>query len=293
VKKLHPQSHAPAHSHQTTTRHACAGALKTFGITEAKGYTRATYVKLYLRGDRATLIIKRLHGVEVSCDAEDRVESVRLRASLCCLRRRRCLRGLAQSVRSRVRAARVDQRVADELSNDARLRNEVSERLPRRHREQHTFCAEPWLKDLRSLGSNDVSLRLSRLSAKMISGVEHLPKSGLAATDAAAIAALPVGVTDGLPTGLPWSSIGWTAANWVVTPKTALNASAWSPVFAGLAAAAACAVWHSVCAAVLAPHELMSVSQMNWEMMPDCTGLNMCPQTADKDTDVLRRAVVE
>jgi hypothetical protein len=48
-----------------------------------------------------------------------------------------------------------------------------------------------------------------------------------------------------------------------------LNASAWSPVFAGLAAAAVCAVWHSVCASEFAPHELMSVSQMNWVMMPD------------------------
>lgn len=39
--------------------------------------------------------------------------------------------------------------------------------------------AEPWLNDLRSVGSNAVSLRPSKPVPNLISGVEHLPKLAL------------------------------------------------------------------------------------------------------------------
>ena len=47
-----------------------------------------------------------------------------------------------------------------------------------------------------------------------------------------------------LATTLPWSSTSATAAKSVWIPKTALKASAWPPVFAGLLSAAVFALAH-------------------------------------------------
>ncbi len=56
---------------------------------------------------------------------------------------------------------------------------------------------------------------------------------------AAAAAVFPVASEPVPATGLPWSSIAWTAAKLVLIPKTALNASAAAPVLAGAALPAA------------------------------------------------------
>lgn len=99
----------------------------------------------------------------------------------------------------------------------------------------------------------------------------------------AAAAAPPAAVA---PTARPWSSMGWIALKLVVIPKALLNAvqvceghfkadrnirhvpSAASPVLAGAAAAAACAVLQVAFAVSSALHLFVRVSQMNCEIMP-------------------------
>ena len=66
---------------------------------------------------------------------------------------------------------------------------------------------------------------------------------------------------------LPWSSTAATAEKLVLIPKTALNASAWAPVFAALVSAAAEALAQVAFAVASAPQELVRVSHMNLVMM--------------------------
>ena len=76
----------------------------------------------------------------------------------------------------------------------------------------------------------------------------------------------------------PVSLTGAMLAKSVVIPKTALNASAWPPVFAVTVSAAALAVAQVCFASASAPHEFVSVSHMNCVMMsmfcaePACRG---------------------
>ena len=66
----------------------------------------------------------------------------------------------------------------------------------------------------------------------------------------------------------PWSSTEATEAKLVVIPNTALNASAWAPVLAVWALAAAVAVAHVSLAVWSAPQLFVKVSQMNWVIIP-------------------------
>ena len=77
-----------------------------------------------------------------------------------------------------------------------------------------------------------------------------------AAASAATVPVLPA-IT------FPWSSTEATEAKLVVIPNTALNASAWAPVLAVWALAAAVAVAHVSLAVWSAPQLFVKVSQMN------------------------------
>lgn len=66
---------------------------------------------------------------------------------------------------------------------------------------------------------------------------------------------------------LPWSSTDATAAKSVVMPNSALNRSAWMPVFAAPVSAAAFAFAQSVFAAAFALQLLTSSSHTNCVMM--------------------------
>lgn len=79
----------------------------------------------------------------------------------------------------------------------------------------------------------------------------------------------------------PVSLTGAMLAKSVVIPKTALNASAWPPVFAVTVSAAALAVAHVCFASASALHVFVSVSQMNCVMMS-----MFCAEPACENTSV-------